>query len=74
MLPDALKANRTFVMELENAIRRASSFEELEGALVELLAPSMQPDGLETLLAVAMTAAAGHGAAAVQAEADEDGE
>lgn len=72
MLPDALKANQVFVTELENAIRQANSFDELEAALVGLLAPSMQPDGLETLLATAMTAAAGYGAASVQAEADED--
>lgn len=72
MLPDALTASAEFVTEVENAIRNAASFEDLEAALVDLLAPSMQPDALESLLARAMTAAAGHGAAAVQAEADED--
>ena len=41
---------------------------------MSLLAPSMQPDALESLLIRAMTAAAGHGAASVQAEADEDGQ
>ena len=48
------------------------SFDDAELALVELLAPRMEPDELERLLARAMTAAAGHGAAAVQAEVDED--
>lgn len=72
MLPDALKASAAFVKEVENAIKHATSFEELEGALVELLAPSMQPDKLESFLARAMTAAAGHGAASVQAEVEED--
>ena len=72
MLPDALKSSRKFVTEVENAVREAKSFDELEEALAELLAPSMQPDALESFLAGAMTAAAGHGAASVQAEADED--
>lgn len=72
MLPDALKTSAGFVTEVEKAINEANSFDELELALVELLAPSMQPDALERLLARAMTAAAGHGAAAVQAEAEED--
>ena len=74
MLPDALKASGEFVTKVENAVKNAASFEELEGMLVSLLAPSMQPDALESLLIRAMTAAAGHGAASVQAEADEDGQ
>lgn len=72
MLPAALKASREFVTELENAVNDATSFDDLQDALVELLAPSMAPDALESFLARAMTAAAGHGAAAVQAEAEED--
>lgn len=71
LLPKALKASRAFVAELEQGIRNARSFDELEGTLVELLAPSMQPDALENLLAVALTAAAGHGAASIQSEAEE---
>lgn len=74
MLPDALKASTEFVKKVENAIKDAASFEELEGSLVSLLAPSMQPDALESLLIRALTAAAGHGAASVQAEVDGDGQ
>lgn len=73
MLPDALKSSREFVAEVENAIRKAESFDDLQDALVELLSPSMTPDALESFLARAMTAAAGHGAASVHAEAEEDG-
>ena len=72
LLPDALKASREFVTEVENAVKNATSFDELELALVELLAPSLKPDALEDFMARAMTAAAGHGAAAVQTEAEED--
>ena len=72
MLPDALKASREFVTEVENAVTSATSFDDLQDALVELLAPSMAPDALESFLARALTAAAGHGAAAIQAEVEED--
>ena len=73
MLPAALKSSRDFVTQVENEIRAAKSYEELEEALAALLSPSMAPDALESFLARAMTAAAGHGAASVQAEAEEDG-
>ena len=73
MLPAALKSSRGFVTQVENEVRRAKSYEELEEALAVLLSPSMAPDALESFLARAMTAAAGHGAASVQAEAEEDG-
>lgn len=72
MLPAALKSSRGFVTEVENAVTSAESFDDLQDALVELLAPSMTPDALESFLARAMTAAAGHGAASVQAEVEED--
>lgn len=72
MLPAALKSSRAFVTQVENAVTSAESFDDLQDALVELLAPSMAPDALESFLARAMTAAAGHGAASVQAEADGD--
>lgn len=72
MLPKALKASGEFVTQLENRIRKAGSFEELESALVDLLAPAMTPDALESFMARAMTAAAGHGAAAVSAEVEAD--
>ena len=73
MLPAALKSSRDFVTQVENEIRAAKSYEELEEALAALLSPSMAPDALESFLARAMTMAAGHGAASVQTEADEDG-
>lgn len=73
MLPAALQSSRGFVTQVENEVRAAKSYEELEEALAALLSPSMAPDALESFLARAMTAAAGHGAASVQAEADEDG-
>ena len=70
MLPRALKASNEFVTEVENAIHAAKSYEDLQDALVELLAPSLTPGALEAFLASAMTAASGHGAAAVRAEVD----
>ena len=72
MLPAALKASRALVAEVENAVDKAGSFDELEASRVDLLAPSMRPDALEAFLAGAMTAAAGHGATAVQKEAEDD--
>ena len=73
MLPGALKASAEFVTRVENAVRKAASYDDLQDALVELLAPSMTPDALESFLARAMTAAAGYGATAVAAEEAEDG-
>lgn len=72
MLPAALKSSRGFVTQVENEVRAAKSYEELEEALATLLSPSMAPDALESFLARALTMAAGHGAASVQAEADGD--
>ena len=73
MLPGALKASAEFVTRVENAVRKAASYDDMQDALVELLAPSMTPDALESFLARAMTAAAGYGATAVAAEEAEDG-
>ncbi len=70
MLPRALGANRQFTARIEKAVKNADSYEELEDALAALLSPSLAPDKLEDVLACAMTAAAGFGACAVQAEAD----
>ena len=67
MLPGALKASAEFVTRVENAVRKAASYDDLQDALVELLAPSMTPDALESFLARAMTATA------VAAEEAEDG-
>jgi len=72
LLPSTLRASTDFVTEVENAVREAKSFDELEEALAELLAPSMKPNELERFLARAMTAAAGHGAGAVRGEEEED--
>lgn len=72
MLPKALKASDKFVAEVEGAIRKAKSYDELQDSLVELLSPALTPAGLENFLACAMTAAAGHGATAVQAEVAQD--
>lgn len=71
MLPKALKASGEFVAEVEKAVREAKSYDDLQDALVELLAPSLTPGGLEEFLACAMTAAAGHGATAVAVEAQD---
>lgn len=73
MLPGALRASADFVTKLENEIRTANSYEDLEEGLAALLSPLMAPDALESFLARAMTAAAGLGATAVQAEGEEDG-
>lgn len=72
LLPQAIKANEVFVTQLEKAVKSAKSVDDLNLALAELLAPKMTPSALESLLASSMTAAAGFGATAVQAEAKED--
>ena len=72
MLPKAIRSSRAFVSQLEDEIRSASSYEELEETLAVLLTPSMTPDELESFLARAMTAAAGYGATAIQTETEDD--
>lgn len=74
MLPRALRASNVFVEKVKNAVHKAKSFDDLQDALVDLAAPAMTPRGLENFLACAMTAAAGHGASAVQAEVEDDAE
>lgn len=74
MLPKALRASNAFVGEVEDAIHQAKSYDDLQDRLVELLAPAMTPRTLENFLACAMTAAAGHGAAAIEAEIEDDGQ
>lgn len=74
MLPKTLRASNAFVGEVEDAVRKATSYDDLQDRLVELLAPSMTPRTLENFLACAMTAAAGHGAAAIEAEIEADGQ
>ena len=72
MLPQALKTSGKFVSQVENAIRKAKSLDELQDMLVELLSPSMRATELEDFLACAMTAAAGHGMVSIDAEVAED--
>lgn len=72
LLPEAVKANDEFVTKIENAIFKAESFDTMQLALADLLAPSMEVGPLEELLTRAMLAAAGYGAASVQVEAAED--
>ena len=72
LLPDALKASGEFVKQLENAVKNATSFDQLQLELAKLLAPRSTPSELENMLARTMTAAAGFGASAVQAEVKED--
>lgn len=72
MLPQALQASDDFMKRLEKAVAQAKSFDDLNDRLVELAAPALTPRGLENFLACAMTAAAGYGATAVQAEVDDD--
>lgn len=73
MLPKALQQSEVFVGGVENAIRQAKSYDDLQDRLVELLAPAMKGNALENFLACAMTAAAGHGATAIEAEIEADG-
>ena len=72
MLPDAVKASAAFRKKIENAVNMATSPDDLQLRLADLLAPSATPDELETFMARAMTAAAGFGATAVHGEGVED--
>ncbi|MDR1946532.1 MAG: DUF935 domain-containing protein [Desulfovibrio sp.] len=72
MLPEAIKASGEFINQIEHAVKNAESLDALELALADLLAPKTTPSELEDLLARTMTAAAGFGAAAINAEAKED--
>jgi len=72
MLPDAVKANAEFVRKIENAVQAATSYDDLQLRLLDLLAPATEPDELERFMRQAMTAAAGFGATAVRGEAVED--
>lgn len=72
LLPEAVRANEVFVKKIENAIFKAESFDAMQLALADLLAPSMDAGPLEELLTRSMIAAAGFGASAVQGEAAEE--
>lgn len=72
LLPEALKANANFVSQIENAVAEAENFDDLQLALVELMAPRVKRDALESFLARSMVAAAGFGATAVYGESVEE--
>lgn len=71
-LPEALKGNRKFVSQLEKSVEDAATFEELELELATLLSGEVESSEFEELMARCMSGVAGHGAAAVNAEAEAD--
>lgn len=70
LLPDALKAGAEFCSQVENAVKSAKSFEELQLALADLLAGKVEDDDLAKLMERSMVMAAGFGAAAGKEDAD----
>ncbi len=71
-LPEALKANRKFVSQLEKIVEGATTFEELELELATLLSGEVESSEFEDLMARCMSGVSGYGAAAVNAEAEAD--
>ena len=71
-MPEALKANRNFISRLENIVKDAATFEELELELATLLSGEVESSEFEELMAHCMSGVAGYGAAAVNAEAEAD--
>ena len=67
-LPKVLAANAQFVSHLENAVRQAESWEDMQLLLAELLGPSVEASALEDLLAELMLSGAAYGRAAVHTE------
>lgn len=67
-LPKALAANAQLVSQLENAVQKAESWEDLQLLLAELLGPSTEASALEDLLAELMLSGAAFGRTAVHAE------
>lgn len=70
LLPDALKANETFVTQLENAISEATSFDELQLALADLLTGKIEDSELANVMERSMVMSAGFGATVAQQEVD----
>lgn len=70
LLPDALKAGAEFCSQVENAVKSAKSFEELQLALADLLAGKVEDDDLAKLMERSMVMAAGFGAAAGKEDVD----
>ena len=72
LLPSVIKASDKIVTEIENLVKNASSFDELQLKLANIIAPQSTPQELEKILATTMLAAAGFGATAIEAEVQED--
>ena len=70
-LPDILKANSDFMKSIRQAAGRVDSFEDLELVLADLLSSRMEPTAFASMLESCMAQAAGYGAAAVNAEAED---
>lgn len=70
LLPDALKASAEFCSQVENVVESAKSFDELQLALVDLLAGKVEDDDLAKLMERSMVMAAGFGAAAGKEDVD----
>lgn len=70
-LPDILRANSDFMKSIRQAAGRIDSFEDLELVLADLLSSRMEPTAFASMLESCMAQAAGYGAAAVNAEAED---
>lgn len=68
MLPNAIKANDTFLEKLFADIAEAESFEEMELMLIEKLGSEIEMSELENVLSTSMTQAASFGMYSVQKE------
>lgn len=71
-LPELVKANQRFVTELENALSKAESFEEIEYVLSTMLQDRTEPEQFEAVLQGLMMSAAVYGAETVEAEVKQD--
>ena len=65
LLPEAVRANGKLVKQIENAVRQAETWEDMQILLAELLGHDAEQDELEELLARIMLNAAAFGAHAV---------
>lgn len=57
LLPEAIQANNAFLDELQKLLQQATSYEEMEYSLIELLSSKMEITELEDFLATALTKA-----------------
>lgn len=67
-VPELVKANAGFVRQIENAVKEAESYEELEYLLAAVLDGQAGPDEFEDLLGALITSSAAFGANAVHNE------